>query len=254
MGQDWKEYTNEELFSKYIETRNIECKQELSLRYLPIVKSIAIQMRNVYASFFELEDIVNEGVIELLKAIDRYNPDMNATFDTYISKRMRGMIIDVARKQDWVSRADRKGYSVIMRASEEYYQNSGINPSLSELAELTGYAEDECIDIMSKSNMMNIVSLDKALEEAGEHSRVFFEASSDKTMDPSQIFDESNQKEMLIKALEELNEQESLVISLYYNEELNMSQISDVLNISSARVSQIHSKAINKLKEQLNSI
>ncbi len=253
MVQNWKDYTNEELFSHYRRTQSIECKQELSVRYLPIVRSIAIQMRNVYVSYFEIEDIVNDGVIELLKAIDRYNPDMNATFETYISKRLRGMIIDVARKHDWVSRADRKGYSIIMRASEEYYQTHGENPSIFKLTELTGYDESECMDIMSKSNMMSIVSLDKTLENAGEHSRVLFEASSSKTKDPSQKFDESAQKEDLMQAIETLNEQERLVISLYYNDELNMTQISRVLKISSARVSQVHSRAINKLKEQLTS-
>ena len=92
--------TNEELLALYRETRSIEVRQELTMRYLYIVKAIAIQMRGVYEGTMEIEDIINEGVIAIIKGIDRYDPAMDNKFETFISRRIRGMIIDLMRKND----------------------------------------------------------------------------------------------------------------------------------------------------------
>ena len=100
--------TNEELLELYQMTGDAEIKKELTLRYLYIVKSIAVQMRDVYLGFTQVEDIINEGVIVLMKALDKYDVSKNARFETYVSRRIRGMIIDIARKQDWVPRTVRK--------------------------------------------------------------------------------------------------------------------------------------------------
>ena len=91
--------TNEELLALYRESGDLDIKQELTLRYLYIVKAIAVQMRDVYVGFTQIDDIINEGVIVLMKALDKYNFSKNAKFETYVSWRIRGMIIDIARKQ-----------------------------------------------------------------------------------------------------------------------------------------------------------
>ena len=93
-----KEKTNDELLHMYLEEKKIEVKQELTMRYLYIVKSIAVQMRNTYAGSLQMEDIINEGVIAIMKGLERYDPAMNIKFETFISRRIRGMIIDLMRQ------------------------------------------------------------------------------------------------------------------------------------------------------------
>ena len=100
--------TNEELLKLYKETGNLDVKQEIVMRYIYLVKSIALQMRDIYLSFYQVDDIINEGVIAIMSAIDKFDMDKNVKFETYISKRIKGMIIDLARKQDWVPRSARK--------------------------------------------------------------------------------------------------------------------------------------------------
>ena len=101
-------WTNEQLLLQYKEKQEMEVKHELVLRYLYVVKSIALQMRGVYLNFTQIEDIVNEGVLCIMKSLDKFEIEKGVKFETYITKRIRGMIIDLARKQDWVPRSVRK--------------------------------------------------------------------------------------------------------------------------------------------------
>lgn len=103
-----EEKTNEELLEMYRAEGRIEIKQALVLRYLYIVKTIANQMRNVYTGSLQMEDIINEGVIAIMKGLDRYDPERDNKFETFISRRIRGMIIDLVRKNDWMPRDFRK--------------------------------------------------------------------------------------------------------------------------------------------------
>ena len=97
-----KEKTNEELLDLYQKDKRLEIKQELTLRYLYISKAIAIQMHNLYADFMQIEDVINEGAIAIMKGIERYDPVCDNTFDTFISKRIRGVTIQTVRKNDWI--------------------------------------------------------------------------------------------------------------------------------------------------------
>ena len=103
-SKDFDGLTNEELLTEYQKTGELSMKQELVMRYVYIVRSIAIQMRDVYVSFAQIEDIVNEGVLVIMSALDKFDPEKNVKFETYISKRIKGMVIDMARKQDWMDR------------------------------------------------------------------------------------------------------------------------------------------------------
>lgn len=113
--ETYKEMSNEELLKLYKETNNLEVKQALVMRYIYLVKTIALRMRDIYISFSQLDDIVNEGVIVIMSAIEKFDIDKNVKFETYISKRIKGMIIDLARKQDWVPRSTRKSARILMK-------------------------------------------------------------------------------------------------------------------------------------------
>ena len=99
-----KEKTNEELFDLYQKDQSQPVKQELTLRYVYIVRAIAVQMHNLYSGIMQMEDIINEGVIAIMKGIDRYDPEKDNKFETFISRRIRGMVIDLVRKNDWMPR------------------------------------------------------------------------------------------------------------------------------------------------------
>ena len=121
--------TNEELFKEYKVTKNNRIKQELVLRYVYIIKNIALKMKGVYTSFAQMDDIINESVIVLMNSIDKFEPEMNVKFEAYISKRLRGLIIDMARKQDWIPRNVRKNARLIDDATNVLYNKLGRFPT-----------------------------------------------------------------------------------------------------------------------------
>ena len=133
--ENLKDKTNEELLALYQETKKLEIKQELVLRYLYIVKTIASQMRGVYAGSLQTEDIVNEGVIAIMKGIDRYEPERDNKFETFISRRIRGMVIDQVRKNDWMPRDFRKNSRAIEEARVSLMSTLGREPTEEELAQ-----------------------------------------------------------------------------------------------------------------------
>ena len=212
MQEMYKEKTNEELLQLYKETDSLEIKQELVMRYVYLVKSIALQMRDIYMSFAQVDDIVNEGVIAIMSAIDKFDPDKNVKFETYISKRIKGMIIDIARKQDWVPRSTRKNTRDIEEAVTTLYNRLGHYPSTQEVIQY-----------------LNITP------ERYQENR----------------FLQKEVMEVLAEGISQLKENEQLVVSLYYIDELNMRQIAQVLEVSEPRVSQIHTNAIRKLKKHM---
>ena len=120
--------TTEELFETYKRTGNEELKWPLVMRYVGLVRTIALQVRGVYSSFAQVDDIINEGVLTLVGAVDKFDPSTGIKFETYVSKRIRGAIIDLARRQDWVPRSVRRKAREIDQASAELYAELGRYP------------------------------------------------------------------------------------------------------------------------------
>lgn len=247
----YKNNTNEELLADYKKTNELELKQELALRYLYIVKSIAVQMRDVYVGFTQVEDIVHEGVIVLMSAIDKFDIEKNVKFETYIAKRIRGMVIDIARKQDWVPRTVRKSAKDITEASMELYAKNGKTPTSQEIAEHLQMDMDKYQSIMGKSNLFSVLSLDTILEESSEKNKAAKMPSALESDQPEVHYLENEFKEILKSGILSLKENEQMVVSLYYIEELNMKEIAGILQVSEPRISQIHANAIRKLREYI---
>ncbi|MCI8506046.1 MAG: FliA/WhiG family RNA polymerase sigma factor [Lachnospiraceae bacterium] len=245
--------TNEELLVLYRETHSITVRQELTMRYLYIVKAIAVQMRNVYEGFLDMEDIINEGVIAIIKGIDRYDPGMDNKFETFISRRIRGMIIDLMRKSDWMPRDYRRQYKAIENARLQLSGELGRQPSYEEIAKMVGMDEKKCRKIEQVSTMANVLSLDMVMDGDEDHQSVQL-PNTDVSSQPEHSFLKGEQLQFLTRAVDQLKEKEKMVISLYYVEELNMGQIAQVLNVSEPRISQIHSAAIRKLREYMNGL
>ena len=246
-----EEKTNEELLEMYRRDGQLEVKQALTLRHLYIVKTIALQMRSVYAGTLQMEDIINEGVIAIMKGIDRYDPERDNKFETFISRRIRGMIIDLVRKNDWMPRAFRKQVKAMENVRLELERTLGVPPSDEQIAEQIGMDIRKYRKIQRMSVMMNVLSLDMITDDEGEHQSMQL-SCSDADSQPEKAFLKEESRQILTEAVNSLKEKEKLVVSLYYVEELNMGQIAQILNVSEPRISQIHSSAIRKLKAYMS--
>ena len=248
----YKEKSNEELLKLYKETGSLEIKQEIVMRYIYLVKSIALQMRDIYLSFVQVDDIINEGVVAIMSAIDKFDIDKNVKFETYISKRIKGMIIDLARKQDWVPRSTRKNTRDIEDAVTTLYNKHGYYPSVQEVTEYLDITTEKYHDTMRKAALFNILSLDMVLAEAqGNEIGARMTAQQDMQEQPEEHFLKRELTEVLADGISALKENEQMVVSLYYIEELNMRQIAEVMEVSEPRVSQIHANAIRKLRKHM---
>ncbi len=245
------EKSNEELLDMYRKEGKLEVKQALVLRYLYIVKTIAFQMQNIYSGSLQMEDIINEGVIAIMKGIDRYDPERDNKFETFISRRIRGMIIDLVRKNDWMPRDFRKQVKAMEAAQNALSRSLGRPPSDEEVAGAMQMDIKKYRKFKRMSTMMNVLSLDMITDEEGEHQSMQL-SSSDVDSQPERAFLEEESRQMLAEAINSLKEKEKLVVSLYYVEELNMGQIAQVLGVSEPRISQIHSSAIRKLKAYMS--
>ncbi len=242
-----KDKTNEELLALYQESGELTVKQELVMRYLYIVKTIAAQMRGVYAGSLQMEDIINEGVIAIMKGIDRYDPERDNKFETFISRRIRGMIIDLVRKNDWMPRDFRKQVRLI----EETRIALGGDPTDEEIAQSMGMDVKKYNKLQRMSVIMNVLSLDMLVDDEEEHQSLQL-SSKDMSSQPEKAFLMEESRQVLAEAVSSLKEKEQMVISLYYVEELNMGQIAEILGVSEPRISQIHSSAIRRLKAYMS--
>lgn len=246
-----EEKTNEELLEMYRAEGRLEVKQALVLRYLYIVKTIANQMRNVYTGSLQMEDIINEGVIAIMKGLDRYDPERDNKFETFISRRIRGMIIDLVRKNDWMPRDFRKQVKAMEEQQTALGRKLGRLPSDEEVASAMGMDIRKYRKLQRMSVMMNVLSLDMITDDEGEHQSLQL-SSGDVESQPERAFLKVESRQVLAEAINSLKEKEKMVVSLYYVEELNMGQIAQILGVSEPRISQIHSSAIRKLKAYMS--
>ena len=195
----------------------------------------------------QTEDIINEGVIAIMKGIDRYDPERDNKFETFISRRIRGMIIDLVRKNDWMPRDFRKQ----VRLMEEARGTLGNEATEEAIAEHMGMDVKKYRKLQSMSVIMNVLSLDMLSDDEDEHQSLQV-SSRDIDSQPEKAFLQEESRQLLAEAVKSLKEKEQMVVSLYYVEELNMGQIAEILGVSEPRISQIHSNAIRRLKAYMS--
>lgn len=241
--------TAEQLLEEYRRTGSEELKWQVALRYTGLVKSIALQIRGVYSSFTQVDDIINEGVLALVNAVDKFDPS-KGKFETYVVKRIRGMIIDLARRQDWAPRSVRKRAKEIDQAVSELYSSLGRFPTDQEVSAHLGITEAQYQDALMNTSMCNVMSLEELFDEQDQWS-TGPRAHGDAHSYPEQELLEKEMQTVLAKAITTLNEKEQQMLSLYYQKNLNMKEIAQVFGVSEPRISQIHAKAIQKLRLQL---
>jgi len=238
----------QDLLRLYKETGDEELKWPLVLRYEGLIKSAAMQIRGVYSSFAQIDDIINEGILTLLGAIDKFDPDKGVKFETYVSKRIRGMVIDLARKQDWIPRNIRKRAKEIDLAAAELSSSLGRTPTDGEIADYLGISQERYQKDTANIALSNVLSLDVLMDTRETSGYQMEVPSSDVQSQPEAVLQEREMQRALADGISQLRENEQIVLSLYYERNLHLKEIAQVMELSEPRISQIHTRAIQKLR------
>ena len=237
------------LWQTYIANRSLVLKEKLILHYAPLVKYVAGRLLIHIGQHVEYDDLVGYGIFGLIDAIDKFDNAKGVKFETYASFRIRGAIIDHIRRMDWVPRTLRQKNKQMEQVYTKLEDELGRQPTDEELAEKLNMNVSETQDLMRKSSVLSLVSLDDYMEQNYESSFTSLVAS--RVDSPEEQTERQERKEMLAEAIGKLSEKEKLVITLYYFEDLTLKEISCIMKVSESRVSQIHTKAITRLQGKL---
>lgn len=238
---------SDKIWQLYKENKDQRIKEELILKYVNVVQNVAGRLYSGYGNNVEYDDLVSYGIFGLIDAIDKFDYEKNVKFETYAQIRIRGAIIDQLRNLDWVPRSVRQKHKKIEKAYKELESKLGRYATDKELAEYLDIDKKNLDDIFNEINNLSIVSLDEKINNNSNFSLV----SNHGEYNPHENIEKEELRDELVKGLEQLSEKEQIVIKLYYYEEFTYKEIAHVLNVSESRISQIHSKAINKLGSKL---
>jgi len=232
---------------------NLENREAVVVEYSPMVKYVANRIALRLPSHIEVEDLISVGVLGLIDAIEKYDPDRGAKFKTYAEFRVRGAILDELRSMDWVPRSIRQKASQIDAVVQKLQSKFSRPPEDEEIAKELGVSLDQFFDTLNETRNMPVLSLDdlNIVKETGGQQSLLDCLAGKVDADPQVQFRLNELKEVIAQTIDTLPEKERLVVSLYYYKELTMSEIGVVLNVTESRVSQIHSKTMFRLRTKL---
>ena len=243
-----KEAERQKIWDRYMRTKETELRDQLILEYINVVNLVAGRMGMYLGYTVEYDDLVGYGIFGLIDAIDKYDMAKNVKFETYASLRIRGSILDHIRKLDWVPRTLRQKQKKMDAVSGKLEEELGRPATDQEIADELGLSLDEYEGWKSEAELSNLISLDDYLEQGNEGRLDTF---GSRFVGPEAAVEQDEMKKMLTEALMTLTEKEQRVVTLYYYEELTLKEISEVLEVSESRVSQLHTKALKKIKDRL---
>ncbi|WP_054520580.1 sigma-70 family RNA polymerase sigma factor [Thermanaerothrix daxensis] len=244
---------NRHLLEEYLRTRDPALRETLILRHVSLVHYTLGRM-GIFADIgADYEDLVSQGLLGLIDAIDRYSPQHGAQFSTYAVLRIRGKILDYLRSQDWLSRVGRQRARLVQKAISDLWGKLQRMPSEEELADYLNLSVSQVQQALVDSSRL-ILSLDSPLENESESEvQSLHEILSDENqLSPTEKVDEEELHACLIEALQHLPPREQQILALYYYEGLTLKEIGAVLGISESRVCQIHARAIFSLRAALS--
>ena len=243
-----------DLWRRYKNDGDDQARERLVVAYSPLVKFIAGRMASSLPSHVDEGDLVSYGLLGLISAIDRYDPERDIKFETYAIARIRGSIIDELRALDWVPRSVRSRAREIERAIRELESKLGRAPNDEEIATKVGITPDELEESLTDISRSSIAALDELWSTSGDGDQVsLLDTLEDEgSSQPAEALDETEVREALAEAISRLPEREKLVVTLYYYEELTLREIGEVLGVTESRVSQLHTKAILRLRSRLH--
>lgn len=241
------------LWLEYRRTRDKVIRDRLILTYAPLVKYVAGRLGSGLPAHVDEGDLISYGLLGLIGAIERYDPDRDVKFETYAISRIRGAIIDELRAMDWVPRSVRSRAREIERAMSELEGRLGRAPTDEEISAKLGISEEELGESLGEIARSSIAALDELWTSSGSGDQVaLIDTIEDESApDPQNTLSQTELREAIADAIARLPEREKLVVTLYYYEELTLREIGEVLGVTESRVSQLHTKAILRLKARL---
>ena len=242
------------LWLEYRRTGDKGIRDRLILTYAPLVKYVAGRLGSGLPAHVDEGDLVSYGLLGLMGAIERYEPDREIKFETFAIARIRGAIIDELRAMDWVPRSVRSRAREIERAIAELEAKQGTAPTDEQIAKKVGITVSELEDSLSEIARSSIAALDElwTVSDGGDQVALIDTVEDSEAPDPQRQLSQTEMREAIADAIARLPEREKLVVTLYYYEELTLREIGEVLGVTESRVSQLHTKAILRLKARLS--
>ena len=248
MPLDAREHQN--LWKQYAQTRDPAIRETLIIENAYLIKYVAGRLNIYFSANLEYDDLVSFGVFGLIDAIDKFDPNKGVKFETYASLRIRGAIIDNIRELDWVPRSLRQKGKELEKLYTDFEYEFGRPPSDEEAAERLGMNAKEFSKFVGDASISALVSLEEVVGQNNEYpDDPSFE---DFTENPAKQAEYSELKELLANEIDQLSEKEKAVISFYYFDELTLKEISEIMKVSESRISQLHTKAIAKLRARMS--
>jgi RNA polymerase sigma factor for flagellar operon FliA len=232
-------------------------REQIVLEHTPLIRYIVSRIAVRLPSHIDLDDLHNTGVIGLMDAIEKYDPEKNCKFKTYAEFRIKGAILDQLRSLDWVPRSIRQKSRKLERAYGEVEQRLGRSASEDEVADSLGLQLEKFHELLNQVRGISLVNLEEIRSggQDGERSGSFGDVVEDvRAENPFATFKFHEMKQIVADTIATLPEKERLVISLYYYEDLNMKEIGNILGITESRVCQIHTKSVLRLRSKLKGI
>jgi len=243
-----------ELWSRYKNDGDMTARDRLILAYSPLVKYVAGRVGNGLPAYIEEADLISYGLLGLISALERFDPSREIKFETYAVSRIKGSIIDELRSLDWVPRSVRSKAREIEKVCAILENRLQRAPSDHEIAAELGLSVEEFQQALTQISNTSIVALDELWSISGsdgDQASLIDTLEDPKAEDPTRMLDLSDMKARLAAAIDALPKREKIVIALYYYENLTLREIGEVLGVTESRVSQLHTKAILRLKGRL---
>jgi RNA polymerase sigma factor for flagellar operon FliA len=255
-GYSLEEKTEEEYWQDYRHNRDPKIREMFIKQYAPLVKYVAGKVAVGMPHNVEFDDLVGFGIFGLLDAIDKFDPEKNVKFKTYAVTRIRGAIFDELRTIDWVPRSVRQKTREVEEAIGALEAQLGRTATDQEIANSLGLDEKEFIKTMMKISGTTMLSLNDLWFSGDENDKVSIGDSieSPSSLNPDVIIEKDEIRRVIVEAIEDLPDKEKKILVLYYYEDLTLKEIGEVLEVTESRVSQLHTKAILRLRSKLTNI
>lgn len=241
-----------EAWNRYKGNQDHAAWERLVAQYAALVRHVAGRLRLMLPAHVEYDDLVGSGVFGLLSAIERFEPERGVKFETFATSRIRGAILDSLRAADWAPRSLRRRERAIAQAYGTLERRLGRPATTAEVSAELGIDRKELYELERQINQAAFLSLDAPLQvtEDGEQVPLGMKIAAEQG-DPLQSLEEQERRQLLAQAVGALPEREQLVVSLYYYEDLNIKEIAEILGVTESRVSQLHTRALLRLRGYL---
>ncbi|HKE81147.1 MAG TPA: RNA polymerase sigma factor WhiG [Solirubrobacteraceae bacterium] len=243
-----------DLWRRYKASGDVHARERLVVAYSPLVKYVAGRMASGLPAHVEEADLISYGLVGLINAIERFEPEREIKFETYAITRIKGAIIDELRSLDWVPRSVRARARAIEKANAKLEHQLQRAPTDEEMARELNYSLDEFHEALLQISNSTVAALDElwsVSDASGDQVSLLDTLTDENAPDPAAVMDQTDLKDRVADAISRLPEREKLVVALYYYENLTLREIGEVLGVTESRVSQLHTKAVLRLRSRL---